>query len=263
MPASIPGAPTHSKIVTPPGGPPASAASSGEIAASRNPNSLRRPYGASSPGSITTSAPSALAAARRSGDGSLAMIGPRPAFRSDRITASPIGPQPITSCGPSVCRFASPTACTPTASGSVSAARTAGTPSGAKNKLLSSTTTRVASPPACPGDIPTVCAPSGLATNGIAVTTDPRAKRPLVAGPTGSSCAANSCPGTIDGAPALVPASAPAPTAARRSRIRRSLPQIAVAIGASTTCPSHATGSSRSSTSMRPPRITAARIFSS
>ena len=68
------------------------------------------------------SAPILTASSRRLGEKSAATIGRMPLSRRAAMTASPTGPQPTTSGASSPLSAPFSTACTPTASGSVSAA---------------------------------------------------------------------------------------------------------------------------------------------
>ena len=74
------------------------------------------------------SAPMVSASLRRAGLKSAAMIGCTPLILSAAMTASPTGPQPMTSGMSSGVRRAFSTACQPTAIGSVSAACSVGKP---------------------------------------------------------------------------------------------------------------------------------------
>ena len=87
------------------------------------PKSDQRSCGELWAGSRTSSAPKASASRRRVGEKSAASTGPCPRPLSAAMTASPTGPQPTTRQGWPGLSAASPTACSPTASGSVSAAR--------------------------------------------------------------------------------------------------------------------------------------------
>ena len=91
-----PGTPTHSKNT--PGrraGP--SMNGIGGASAPRLAASLQLSYGEVVAGSTTTSAPIFAASARRAGEKSDATIGDAPRSFKAAMTASPIGPQPITS----------------------------------------------------------------------------------------------------------------------------------------------------------------------
>jgi hypothetical protein len=70
------------------------------------------------------------AARRRAGEKSAATIGSAPRSRNAAMTARPTGPHPTTSGASPGSRRALPTACTPTAIGSVSAACSVGNPLG-------------------------------------------------------------------------------------------------------------------------------------
>ena len=83
------------------------------------------------------SAPMRRASARRAGEKSAAITGPMPCSFSAAITASPIGPQPITSATSSGVMRAKATACTPTASGSTSAAWSGSMPAGSGSSMRS------------------------------------------------------------------------------------------------------------------------------
>ena len=76
------------------------------------------------------SAPIFTASSRRLGEKSAATIGRMFLSRSAAITARPTGPQPTTSGASSPFSIPFSTACTPTASGSVSAACSVGSPFG-------------------------------------------------------------------------------------------------------------------------------------
>ena len=76
------------------------------------------------------SAPMRAASSRRLGEKSAATIGRMPLSFRAAITARPTGPQPTTSGASSPARLAFSTACTPTASGSVNAACSVGSPFG-------------------------------------------------------------------------------------------------------------------------------------
>ena len=106
----------------------------------RWPESPAAPYGESAAGSTTTSAPQAVASARRPAEKSLATTVRTPRALSIRITASPIGPQPITIATSRLRTSPRRTAWRPTAIGSVSAPRSGCSPFGTGSISDSSTT---------------------------------------------------------------------------------------------------------------------------
>ena len=145
----MPGTPTHSKTTGPRGVAPAFSAAritcaQGSRGTARSLSMASRPssasaigfvryffdsskelHGESAAGSITTSAPHLAASARRPGEKSLAITCRTPVAWSIRITASPIGPQPITTAVSLAPTCPRRTACRATAIGSVSAASSA------------------------------------------------------------------------------------------------------------------------------------------
>ncbi len=89
--------------------------------------------------SITTSAPTSAAAARRPAERPAATIGPAPASRSAMIAYSPIGPAPYTSTGSPGPTRASFTACDDTDSGSACDPISTGRPSGSATSCRAGT----------------------------------------------------------------------------------------------------------------------------
>ena len=211
-----------------PGGRPRnSRSSSRDMACGVKARSSQCANGESVAGSITMSAPRAAAAARRSAEKSAARIGPRPARLSDRMTARPTGPQPITTLG-ALCRLARPAACRPTESGSVNAARSAGTPSGIRKLRSASIQLSVARPPPWPGEMPMVCGPSCVCVKGRPVIRSPTFSAVGVPGAMPTISAENSWPGMITGIWSAGNVSARAASCLRKDR---SLPQIPVKSG--------------------------------
>ena len=102
---------------------------------------MRASYGESTAGSTTTSAPIAVASARRPGEKSLATTVRTPEALSIAITPSPIGPQPMTIAVWPLPTWPRRTACSATAIGSVSAAVAGASPLGTANVSASCTST--------------------------------------------------------------------------------------------------------------------------
>jgi hypothetical protein len=115
------------------------ARSSADVAVVRCPWSGAEANGDSCVGSTTTSAPQALASARRPGEGSLATTGSIPLALSRQITARPMGPQPMTTATSRLPIWLRRTACQPTAMGSVSTATSGDRPLGTGKASDSST----------------------------------------------------------------------------------------------------------------------------
>ena len=143
----MPGTPTASKITGSGTLAPSMAEPMRSMTVRAMPKSDQRSWGDSSAGSMTTSAPKASARRRRVGEKSAASTGPCPRPLSAAITANPTGPQPTTRQGWPAPRPARPTACSPTASGSVSAARSVGSASGTGSRSNSCSTMCSASAP--------------------------------------------------------------------------------------------------------------------
>ena len=137
--SSTPGTPTHSKTTAGrTAGPGSQGGSAGARPGSRQTAASRQLcQGVVAAGSTTTSAPSAAASSRRRREKSAATIGRTSRKRNAAITASPTGPQPITSGASSGVRRALFTACRPTAIGSVSAACSVESPAGTGTRRLS------------------------------------------------------------------------------------------------------------------------------
>ena len=139
-------------------------------------------YGLTDAGSTTTSAPARSASARRAAEKSAATTGPWPPAFNALITASPMGPQPTTRATSRAARRAVRTACTPTASGSVTAARAGSRPSGTGRRRAAWSTISSANPPGKFGVRPTSSGPSGPSMNGTEHTRVPAFGAPLVPG---------------------------------------------------------------------------------
>ena len=129
------------------------------------------------------SAPHTSASARRPGDKSLAITLFTPRALSIRITASPIGPHPMTT---AVSRLRTPlrrTACQATANGSVSAAVSGLSPLGTSIVKGSCTSTRSANAPGAFAESPVICTLPSSWTIGSDTTGVPLAQDFRVPGP--------------------------------------------------------------------------------
>ena len=144
---SMPGTPTASKITGSGTVAPSMADPMRSMTVRAMPKSDQRSCGDPSAGSITSSAPNASARRRRVGEKSAASTGPWPRPLSAAMTASPTGPQPTTRQGWPGLSPARPTACSPTASGSVRAARSVSSASGTGSSSSSWSTMCSASAP--------------------------------------------------------------------------------------------------------------------
>ena len=100
-----------------------------------------------------------------------------------RITASPIGPQPITSAGRPLLTEARRTACQATASGSVKAARSTSTPRGTAKVNASCSTVCSARPPGASAWKPIMRTLPWSRRTGSAVTSVPGFHSRRVPGP--------------------------------------------------------------------------------
>src|SRR6185369_6507454 len=98
--STMPGTPTHSNTTAGRSGASLGSMKLGGAACSADvatATSRQLAYGERAAGSTTTSAPIRVASARRAAEKSAATIGDAPRSLSAAITASPTGPQPITS----------------------------------------------------------------------------------------------------------------------------------------------------------------------
>ena len=169
------------------------------------------------------------------------------------MTASPTGPQPITtatSLAPISLRF---TACSPTAIGSVRVASSVGSPLGTAKLSDCSASTRSAYPPGASGESPVRCTPPSRRSSGKLTTRVPARSRVGVRGPWSSTSPQNSWPNT---AASVRRDMWPYPTSVTMSassspcrRACRSEPQIPQRSTESSSCPRAGRGSGSSTTS--------------